>query len=192
MKRKSTHFRHLIQNKHHSNKLQRAWNKYGKDKFNFEIIHKCCQKHLLKKEQYCLDFFKPEYNCTKNVLSPMLGKTHTNKTKKRMSQFHKGNKYNLGRKQPLSERKNRSEIRKKFRWSDEIKQKMSKTAKRINSINRIDRSKSYRAIYDNRGNHFKSMSEAAKFWNKSVQTICDILKGRHNKTKNGVIFYYEK
>jgi len=40
-KRKYKHFRDLKLNKHHSIHLQRAYNKYGNDKFVFSLIEKC-------------------------------------------------------------------------------------------------------------------------------------------------------
>lgn len=39
-KRKNLHLHYLKNNKHHSNHLQKAWNKYGKENFVFEIIEK--------------------------------------------------------------------------------------------------------------------------------------------------------
>ena len=39
-KRKNEHFRYLKNNKHHSDHLQRAYNKYGSDKFIFAIFKK--------------------------------------------------------------------------------------------------------------------------------------------------------
>ena len=35
--RKITHLRNLRTNKHHSSKLQRAWNKYGENNFEFYV-----------------------------------------------------------------------------------------------------------------------------------------------------------
>lgn len=191
-KRKGSHIRLLNKGKHFNSYLQRSWNKYGKDSFNFEIVHICDRSKLLDREQYCLDIFKPEYNWATNTKAPMLGKTHTNEFKTFISNIHKGNTYNLGRKHTKAERELRSKIRKKHRWSDEVKNKMSDTAKRVNSIGRIDRTEQMKTVYDNRGNIFKSLVEAGKFWNRSTQTVCDILKGRHKQTREGVIFYYEK
>lgn len=76
------------------------------------------------------------------------------------------------------------------RWSKKVKKKMSITAKRINSISRIDFTKSYRPVIDNLDNWFKNCTEAAKFHGISNQTLCDILKGRHIQTRKGVSFEY--
>jgi group I intron endonuclease len=63
--RKKRHFSELNCNIHHSQALQRAYNKYGKDNFNFFILEYCEDEKLLEREQYYLDNLKPEYNICK-------------------------------------------------------------------------------------------------------------------------------
>ena len=64
--RRQEHFRDLVINKHHSCALQRAFNKYGKDSFVFEIIEYVDEKNLLiQREQFYIDTLSPEYNCAK-------------------------------------------------------------------------------------------------------------------------------
>lgn len=41
IKRKNGHFSALFKNKHENNKLQNAYNKYGKETFIFEILEYC-------------------------------------------------------------------------------------------------------------------------------------------------------
>lgn len=60
-KRWSRHENELNKNKHHNIYLQRAWNKYGKTNFSFEVVETCKIKELLVFEQKYLDT-KPEYN----------------------------------------------------------------------------------------------------------------------------------
>ena len=77
-KRISEHKRALNKNRHHNSILQNAWNKYGKDSFEFIIIEHVEQREqLLKREQYYLDNLKPEYNIATNSSAPMLGKKHS-------------------------------------------------------------------------------------------------------------------
>jgi group I intron endonuclease len=64
-KRWSSHKNGLYKNKHINIILQRAWNKYGSENFNFEIIEKCEPNFLLEKEQFYLND-KPIYNIGKN------------------------------------------------------------------------------------------------------------------------------
>ena len=61
-KRWDQHKYELSKNKHHSAHLQRAWNKYGRNSFVFEIIETTTEKSLIKKEQYYLDKLKPWEN----------------------------------------------------------------------------------------------------------------------------------
>ena len=46
-KRKRTHLTNLRNNKHHSIKLQRAWNKYGEEAFTFELIEICNKESMM-------------------------------------------------------------------------------------------------------------------------------------------------
>jgi len=54
----------LIHDRHENIHLQRAWNKYGKDMFIFEILEECLINDLLIIEQKYLDL-NPEYNIGK-------------------------------------------------------------------------------------------------------------------------------
>ena len=67
--RKNSHNRDLKLNKHHSIKLQRSYNKYGKDNFIFEIVEKdILKENINKKEIYYIALYNSyynEYNCTK-------------------------------------------------------------------------------------------------------------------------------
>lgn len=72
--------------------------------------------------------------------------------------------------------------------NDETKAKMRKTAiersKWISLKQSIEEKKT--PIKDNLGNTFQSLTEAAEFHNIKVMTACDIIKGRHTFTENGV------
>ena len=47
----------------HGNKhLQRAWDKYGENKFDFAILLECSQDELIENEQAHIDGLSPEYN----------------------------------------------------------------------------------------------------------------------------------
>lgn len=74
------HERELIKGNHHSLHLQRAWDKYGKENFRFEIIEECLQEELLHKEQKWYDFFESGdkekgYNMSPIARSPILKTT---------------------------------------------------------------------------------------------------------------------
>lgn len=53
----------LNKNKHDSIKLQRGWNKYGKENFVFEILEVVEDKNkVIEREQFYIDTLKPWYN----------------------------------------------------------------------------------------------------------------------------------
>lgn len=47
----------LRKNKHHSPKLQNAWNKYGEDNFEFKVAEYCLREHVLAQEQVYIDYY---------------------------------------------------------------------------------------------------------------------------------------
>lgn len=65
-KRKNNHLSNLRRNKHHCQKLQRAFNKYGEDNFEFKLIEELTENTLLR-EQYWINLLNPNYNCAKLV-----------------------------------------------------------------------------------------------------------------------------
>lgn len=107
------HINDLKGNKHHSIKLQRAYNKYGKDNFVFEIVELCAVDMLLIKEQEYINTYKSYidgYNCSPTAGS-RLGSIQTIETKNKISNKLKG----------------RVSPRKGVIVSDETKNKMSKS-----------------------------------------------------------------
>ncbi len=116
------HRKHLRNNTHDNEKLQRAWNKYGGDAFTFEIIEFVLIPELLTtREQYWLDKVKPFGNKglnmakiagsslgikrspeTREKLSALKrgkpGKTHTPEERERIRQRMRGNTHMIGKK----------------------------------------------------------------------------------------------
>lgn len=138
----------LLHKRHHSIKLQRAFNKYGENKFRYDIIEECNIDSLITREQHYIDLFdsyKNGYNSTPNA-GNNLGMKHSDETKDKLRQLSTGNKNMLGKKH-TEETKNI--IREKLKGkplSEETKEKMSKSRKGMMSIeNRmklIERNKS--------------------------------------------------
>lgn len=60
--RKRDHFNTLKNKKHCNKHLQRAYDKYGKESFIFEILEYCEINILLEREKYYFELLKPEYN----------------------------------------------------------------------------------------------------------------------------------
>jgi group I intron endonuclease len=87
----SKHRSDLRKRKHHSPLLQRSWDKYGHNSFEFRILEEISDCVLYKqREQYYLDNEPCEYNIEKVVNAGMLGKKHTTETKILMSVVKKG------------------------------------------------------------------------------------------------------
>ena len=86
----------LSKNIHHSVKLQRAWNKHGKEAFEFSIIEYVVnQEDLVIREQHWIDIlnsFSIGYN-TRPVAENNKGFLHTEETRAKMSATQKEREY---------------------------------------------------------------------------------------------------
>jgi group I intron endonuclease len=61
--RKNRHFNDLQKGSHHSIKLQRSWDKHGKDKFKFIILEEVENiDDLPKKEEFWIEYYDSYYN----------------------------------------------------------------------------------------------------------------------------------
>lgn len=87
--RKKTHLIELKANKHHSQYLQRAWNKYGEQNFTFEVLEICKIEYLIEREQHYIDTINPEYNISRTAGS-CLGCKHSEETKQKLSRIVTG------------------------------------------------------------------------------------------------------
>jgi len=87
------HLNELKKNIHHSSKLQRAFNKYGKESFVFEILEECepIKEIILKREQFYIDSMSPFFNICKTAGS-FLGKKCKESTKLKLSISNTGKK----------------------------------------------------------------------------------------------------
>ncbi|PKG24682.1 NUMOD3 domain-containing DNA-binding protein [Niallia nealsonii] len=139
-----THRNKLNAGTHHSIHLQRAWNKYGEESFEFAgIIELPNDKDILhEKEQTFLDQHYGKQYCYNGhpvarggalpgELNHMYGKTHTDEVKQFLSQINKGEN-NPWYDNPEHMEKMRATITKRFdgrKHSEETKEKMSKARK---------------------------------------------------------------
>lgn len=134
--RKRHHYYLLRHNKHHSVKLQRHYNKYGKDDLVFVIIEPCFTEFLIVREQYYIDILNPYFNTcliagrttgfklsekTKKLLSELkgginhwnYGKKHSEETILKMREAHKGRKGLCGEENGMYGKKRSAETRAK-------------------------------------------------------------------------------
>lgn len=94
-KRKRNHFNLLKRNVHDNTHLQRAYNKYGREYFIFEIIECVKDKNILiEREQYWIDFYgiKNIYNICP-VAGNTFGRRHSEETKKKIGIKSIGRKF---------------------------------------------------------------------------------------------------
>jgi group I intron endonuclease len=91
------HLKDLKNNKHHSSKLQRHYNKYGKDDLVFSVLVTCEKDQLIQFEQYHLDFYHPWFNSSPTAGSS-LGVKRTAEMKKKYALSKIGNKHAIGNK----------------------------------------------------------------------------------------------
>ena len=95
-KRWTTHLWGLRNNKHHSIKLQRHFNKYGESDLQFSILLSCDNDDLIRIEQYFIDSYNPYFNeC--QIAGSSYGRKATPETKEKMRK-RKGEK-----RQPMPE-----------------------------------------------------------------------------------------
>lgn len=154
-KRWNHHKGRLRSNNHDNRYLQSAWNKYTESAFEFNKILICDIKDLMMYEQIFLDHFKSYeqafgYNLSKTAITNgkigcatseetrkkmsesqkgKVRKPHTPEVCKIISETHKGNKYNLGRKASEETKKKMSEASLGRKHTPEAIEKMSASKK---------------------------------------------------------------
>lgn len=93
--RKQNHFNKLKNNNHDNIYLQRAYNKYGKDNFKFEIIEFVeLKENLIKREQFWIDYYSINnlYNICPTA-GNSLGRKLSNETKNKIGKKSKNRKF---------------------------------------------------------------------------------------------------
>ena len=105
-RRQLAHLSMLNREKHHCTALQAAWDKDGKDAFKFcivEIVENPAMLVVVEQGRINKRIAEGKsYNTAQNAESPMAGRTHTTKSKQKMSDSHKGKKLTEKHRQNLS------------------------------------------------------------------------------------------
>lgn len=130
----SVHKGQLRSGKHHSIHLQRAWNKYGEDAFEFAVLEETGRDYAVKIEQVWMDWLKPVYNICPTAGSH-LGRKCSDETKAKLSVANTGRQVTcaakanmaaarVGRKHSNATKAKLSAVFKGRAISDETKAKM--------------------------------------------------------------------
>ena len=113
-RRKKEHRRRLLGNYHRNQYLQNAWNKYGENAFEFDVLEYWEPEFLVSMEQWWMNMLQPEYNILPTAGSPLgyrhtkeslakqslaqMGRKHSDETKAKISAAHMGHSNFLGHK----------------------------------------------------------------------------------------------
>jgi group I intron endonuclease len=171
------HISYLRYKTHKNTILQNAWNKYGEENFKFEVLEECLSEFCLSTEQYWINVLnvcnrKYGYNI-RYLAKSNLGLKHSEETKKKLSDVHKGKCKSAIHRKNLS----LSKIGKKnnfiFKHSKETKLKLSKMKSK--PVIKLDKNNNILETYN-------STKEAAKLNN--LKSGSDIAKMCNYKSKN--------
>jgi len=198
------HRHDLNLNKHNNHHLQYAWNKYGKNYFVFEIIELIDNKNILvEREQFYIDSWNPQYNIAPTA-GNMLGFTHSEESKKKMSESRKG--FQVGEKNPNygkpMSKEQKIQISKSLmgrfigiknpmygkHLSKECKTHLSET-KKGNHYSKITEFPPKQVICIETGIIYESISEAGRQTGLDFRNIHGVCKGRC-KTTGGFHWKY--
>lgn len=136
--RKQTHFANLRHNSHDNNYLQNAWNKYGEEAFEFEILEECSEEYLASQEHYwatILNVNDREYGYNRMYTHPYGRTNHSEETKEKISESKRGkkkkpNSYTWKHKPESIEKMRNAKLGKKtVPCSEERKRKISESNK---------------------------------------------------------------
>lgn len=166
-RRRLEHFSALKYNKHINKHLQNAYNKYGRESFEFEVIETLeitdsIKEDLLAREQFWIDNLKPEYNVLL-VAGSNLGYHHTDETKQKISNSTKGVKKSKEHAKHIKEGQ-QGRI-----FTEKHKEKLSKAAKNRKGM-------SHHSIISIDGVIYNSLKEASEKTGIKYNTIQGRLK----------------
>ena len=122
------HRKSLEKGKHHCRPLQRAWNKYGADCFDFVLLSECSENDIQRSKQSYIDRLHPAYNVCKNAYSSR-ERRHSQETKRKLSVAHTGKILSDNHRANLSKALIGNKRLLGYKHSDEAKKKMSAKTK---------------------------------------------------------------
>lgn len=113
----------LRNNQHKNEYLQKAWNKYGRDNFEFSVIETVESiDQLIDREQFYMNERNPEYN-----IKPKADRSElAEETKRKIGEAHKGREFS-------------EETRKKISKANQGHEVSEKTREKLSRVNRGER-----------------------------------------------------
>jgi hypothetical protein len=87
------HRQKLLNNKHSNDFLQKAFNKYGIDSFNYEIIEFCLPEDRIIREKHFINTLKPDFNLQLDPIDKTLSVYSKQKLSKSVLQGRANGKY---------------------------------------------------------------------------------------------------
>lgn len=170
------HIKHAKQKKNNGH-FYRAINKYGADNFILETICKEYSRDAAVESEILLILdMNPAYNSTMGG-DGTWGHKISPDGRRRMSEIHKGNKYNLGRKWSEDQKKSMSE-KKKGCPAPTLSDKMKET--RIENFRKSAALRRKPVICVNDGLSYDSISHAANIYNIDKSSISQICNKKRN------------
>lgn len=160
-----------------SSAINSALLKYGYSNFKLEILEYCKPDQLISREQYYIDFLKPEYNICKTAGST-LGKIHSESTKEKIRNSTRGKNHRLfGKHHTYETRKNIGKALKLLNQiTPRIMPKMRFETKLKLSLVSISINVKVFDLKDSFIKEFPSINSAAKFFDVSNTTISRAIK----------------
>ena len=179
----------LRNNKHFNPYLQNAWNKYGEENFDFEIVEECDVEELDKKEQYYIKSYK-EKNISYNLSDGgegggFLCQHLSDDTKRKIGEKNRinmtGKKFSEETKQKMSQ----SQIKRYSQWTEEDRQVWGKmSAEKASGYKWNDESR--QKMYGNKNgathteDEVKEIRRLYEVENKTCREISDLFSLSYN------------
>lgn len=91
------HRQALRSGRHHSPRLQRAWDKYREDQFEWQVLERCPVEQLTEREQFWMDLLRPLLYNHCPAAGSVLGVKRSPETRARMAAAAAGNQRAAGR-----------------------------------------------------------------------------------------------
>lgn len=195
------HISELNHNTHDNSYLQNAWNKYGRDIFEFNVIEYCKISELDDRENYYINYYKTlnrEFGYNLKSGGQNGGSKYSEETKLKMSKSAIKSYENLEliekRKQDALEQWSNPEIKEKHMGKNNGMYGKHHTEETINKIKEkrknVKKKKEIRQVFCIELNMtFKNASQAAKYLNISAANILNVCYGKR-KTCGGYHFEF--